>query len=46
VADHLGLAEHEIKVGEETVHLHFGADVEGHQGTDGKKIYVLDTART
>ena len=46
VADNLGLAEHEIKVGEETVRLHFGADVEGHQGTDGKKIYVLDTART
>jgi hypothetical protein len=46
VADHLGLAEHEIKVGEETVRLHFGADVEGHQGSDGKKIYVLDTART
>ena len=45
VADHLGLAEHEIRVGEETVRLHFGADVEGHRGTDGK-LYVLDTART
>ena len=45
VADHLGLAEHDIKVGEEAVRLHFGADVEGHQGTDGK-LYVLDTART
>ena len=45
VADHLGLAEHEIKVGEEAVRLHFGADVEGHRGADGK-IYVLDTART
>ena len=45
VADHLGLAEHDIKVGEEAVQLHFGADVEGHLGTDGK-LYVLDTART
>ena len=45
VADHLGLAEHDIKVGEEAVRLHFGADVEGHLGTDGK-TYVLDTART
>ena len=45
VADHLGLAEHEIRVGEKAVQLHFGADVEGHQGTD-RKIYVLDTART
>jgi hypothetical protein len=46
VADHLGLAEHDIKVGEEHCSLHFGADVEGHRGTDGKSIYVLDTART
>ena len=45
VADHLGLAEHDIKVGEDAVRLHFGADVEGHKGADGK-IYVLDTART
>ena len=45
VADHLGLAEHEIRVGEDAVRLNFGADVEGHRGTDGK-IYVLDTART
>ena len=51
VADNLGLAEHEIKVvrkdeqGKQTVRLHFGADVEGHRGKDGK-LYVLDTART
>ena len=45
VADYLGLAEHDIKVGEDAVRLHFGADVEGHKGADGK-IYVLDTART
>jgi hypothetical protein len=45
VADHLGLAEHEIKVGDKTVKLHFGADVEGHRGRD-RKLYVLDTART
>jgi hypothetical protein len=51
VADNLGLAEHEIKVvhkdeqGNQTARLHFGADVEGHRGKDGK-LYVLDTART
>ena len=50
VADNLGLAEHGImaqggKVGGKTALLHFGADVEGHRGTDGK-LYVLDTART
>ena len=43
VADQLGLAEHNITVGGETVELHFGADVEGHKGMDGKH-YVLDTA--
>ena len=43
VADQLGLAEHNITVGGETVKLHFGADVEGHQGKDGN-LYVLDTA--
>jgi hypothetical protein len=37
------LAEHNIKVGGESVKLHFGADVEGHRGKDGK-LYVLDTA--
>jgi len=31
--------------GGDTVRLHFGADVEGHRGKDGK-LYVLDTART
>ena len=46
VADHLGLAEHDIKVGDKTVKLHFGADVEGHRGKDKTKLYVLDTART
>ena len=51
VAYRLGLAEHEIRVkitdehGKDTVRLHFGADVEGHRGKDGK-LYVLDTART
>jgi hypothetical protein len=46
IADQMGLAEHEIKVkGGDSVRLHFGADVEGHQGKDGK-LYVLDTART
>ena len=45
VADELGLAEHDITVGDETVRLHFGADVEGHLGKDGRH-YVLDTART
>ena len=43
VADQLGLAEHNITVGGKTVKLHFGADVEGHRGKDGK-LYVLDTA--
>ena len=43
IADKLGLAEHEITVRGETARLHFGADVEGHRGTDGK-LYVLDTA--
>jgi hypothetical protein len=43
VADQLGLAEHNITVGGESVKLHFGADVEGHRGKDGK-VYVLDTA--
>ena len=43
VADRLGLAEHNITVGGESVKLHFGADVEGHRGKDGK-LYVLDTA--
>ena len=43
VADQLGLAEHNITVGGKTVKLHFGADVEGHQGKDGN-LYVLDTA--
>jgi hypothetical protein len=43
VADQLGLAEHNITVGGETVKLHFGADVEAHRGKDGK-LYVLDTA--
>ena len=43
VADRLGLAEHEIKVKGESVRLHFGADVECHEGKDGK-FYVLDTA--
>jgi hypothetical protein len=46
MAGKMGLAEHEIKVkGGENVRLHFGADVEGHRGKDGK-LYVLDTART
>ena len=46
IADKMGLAEHEIKVkGGASVRLHFGADVEGHRGKDGK-LYVLDTART
>ena len=45
VAAKLGLSEHGIKVGGETVFLHFGADVEGHRGKDGR-LYVLDTART
>jgi hypothetical protein len=46
MAGKMGLAEHEIKVkGGDTVRLHFGADVEGHRGKDGK-LYVLDTART
>ena len=44
VADELGLAEHDITVGDETVRLHFGADVEGHLGKDGRH-YVLDTQR-
>ena len=43
VADQLGLAEHNITVEGESVKLHFGADVEGHRGKDGK-LYVLDTA--
>ena len=43
VAARLGLSEHGIKVGEKTALLHFGADVEGHRGNDGK-LYVLDTA--
>jgi hypothetical protein len=46
IADKMGLAEHEIKIaGGDSVRLHFGVDVEGHQGKDGK-LYVLDTART
>ena len=49
VADKMGLAEHSIRVkvgGKwERVRLHFGADVEGHRGKDGR-LYVLDTART
>ena len=44
IADRLGLAEHEIQVkGGDSVRLHFGADVECHEGKDGK-YYVLDTA--
>ena len=43
VAGKLGLSEHGITVGGETVMLHFGADVEGHRGKDGN-LYVLDTA--
>ena len=44
IADRLGLAEHEIQVkGGDSVRLHFGADVECHEGKDGK-LYVLDTA--
>ena len=45
VAAKLGLSEHGIKVDGKTAYLHFGADVEGHQGKDGR-LYVLDTART
>ena len=43
VAAKLGLSEHGITVDGETARLHFGADVEGHRGTDDK-LYVLDTA--
>eukprot|EP00947_MAST-08B_sp_MAST-8B-sp1_P002552 g2552.t1 len=44
VAKSMGLAAHEIKVGEESVELHFGADVECHLDQNGK-ARVLDTAR-
>eukprot|EP00947_MAST-08B_sp_MAST-8B-sp1_P000861 g861.t1 len=44
VAASMGLAGHEIKVGDKTVELHFGADVECHLDKDDK-ARVLDTAR-
>ena len=56
VAEKLHLAPHKIRSfaqkkknkkanKKEGVELHFGCDVECHQGTDGR-FYVLDTART
>eukprot|EP00947_MAST-08B_sp_MAST-8B-sp1_P004624 g4624.t1 len=44
VAASMGLAGHEIRVGDKTVELHFGADVECHLDKDDK-ARVLDTAR-
>ena len=44
IARRLGLAVHEIKVGNDTVRLGFGADVEAHMDKNGVGR-VLDTAR-